>query len=347
MSRKTQIDQIAFWVLLGILVMAFLWLLRPFLATLFIAVVFALVMEPIFRFFLKLLRGKRYLATSVTMITLFLFLAIPLAVLAGVATHQILNFVPTVGTSLNEFLHGGTGSSLVASTTQWLQQKWGLEVDIANLGQEAVQRISLFLYQFSPQVIAQTTNMVAMTILSMVLTYFLLADGPRLYSTLLAISPLRKEYEQALSLEITTTVRSTVYGYVMTAFVQAVLAWIACAVAGLGSAPLLALATFLMAFIPIVGAAGVWIPVSIYLLIVGSYGYGIFMILYGILIISGIDNILKPLLIRGKTKVHPVLLFLAILGGFKLWGPIGVLAGPTLVAVLLATLKIYQRDFLA
>lgn len=346
-AKASKIDRVAFWILLGALLLAFIALLRPFLIALFLALVFALAIEPIYQFFLRRLRGWRYLAASVSMILLFFFLALPLGGLTALAVDQILQFAPTVGQTLGEFVgRSQAEAGWIATATEWIHSRAGLDVDVAQWADSLVKNVTEFIYQFSPQVITQTTHVILLSIVCAIVTYFLLADGPRLYHAILDISPLKKEYERELANEVIKTVRATVYGYVMTAFVQSILAWLGFWIAGLSAAPLLAMATFLFCFIPIIGSAGVWLPVTVYVLISGEIKYAIFLLIYGTLIISGIDNFLKPVLIQEKTRIHSVLLFLAILGGLQLWGPAGVLAGPTLVAILLATLRIYQRDFL-
>jgi len=101
----------------------------------------------------------------------------------------------------------------------------------------------------------------------------------------------------------------------------------------------------LAAFIPIIGAASCYIGAFAVLAAMGRMQAAVIFLLYGILIVSSIDNFIKPLVMRGRTRVHPVLLFVALLGGVRAFGPIGVVFGPVLLAVFLSSLRIYQREF--
>ena len=78
----------------------------------------------------------------------------------------------------------------------------------------------------------------------------------------------------------------------------------------------------------------------------GETGWGIFVAIYGAVVISGIDNIVKPLIIQERTKIHPLLIFFALFGGIKLFGPVGILFGPVITALFLACIRIYREDFL-
>lgn len=148
-----------------------------------------------------------------------------------------------------------------------------------------------------------------------------------------------------LAYQFTNTVQASVQGYLLTSLAQGVLAAIAFALTGIHSYVVLGVLTFFMSMVPVIGAAGVWLPVCVWLFLQGETGWGIFNLLYGTLIISGIDNILKPLIIQGRTHIHPLLIFFSIFGGIKLFGPLGLLFGPVVTAMLIATINIYRSEF--
>lgn len=345
MSVKDQVvEKTFFWVLLGTLLLGFFWLLSPFFSTIIFSLVIVLSFEPLYLFFLKILRGKRYLAAFVCLLTIFLFIAVPLGGIIAAISTQLLKVAQTFQWDPGLFKNLVGEGWLTQTVEQWLATL-GVDVDIGNLLKEFLHNSAQTLYQFSPKVAAKTANFFLKGMVSLLLVYFLLVDGPRLYHEILDLSPLKESDEKTLAKEINQTLQACIYGYILTALVQSILATIGFWIAGMPIALLLGVATFIMCFVPILGSASVWIPVFIYLLSMGRYGMATFMGIYGFFVISGIDNILKPILIQEKTKIHPVLLFLAIFGGLKLWGPIGILAGPVLVAVLLASLKIYKQDF--
>jgi predicted PurR-regulated permease PerM len=99
-----------------------------------------------------------------------------------------------------------------------------------------------------------------------------------------------------------------------------------------------------LSLIPFVGAAGVWVPCAAYLFYVGPTWARIFMVIWGIFVISLVDNFLKPLLIGEKARIPTFLLFFGILGGLKLYGFLGVILGPLLIGLLLTFAAIYREE---
>ena len=100
-----------------------------------------------------------------------------------------------------------------------------------------------------------------------------------------------------------------------------------------------------MSMVPIVGATSVWLPMGVWFLIQGDTHNGLIVLVYGALIISGIDNILKPLIMRGKVQIPILLIFFSLIGGMALFGPIGILFGPVITALFLACIRIYREEF--
>lgn len=128
------------------------------------------------------------------------------------------------------------------------------------------------------------------------------------------------------------TIKGVVYGIVGTALVQALLAWIGFWVAGLQGAFPLAVATFFLALLPM-GPPFIWAPLAIWLISQGSMGYGIFLGLWGLLVISGVDNVLRPYLISQSSNLSFALVFIGVIGGALAFGFLGIFLGPVLLAV--------------
>jgi len=100
---------------------------------------------------------------------------------------------------------------------------------------------------------------------------------------------------------------------------------------------------FLFSFLPSFGTAIVWVPASIYLLIIGSYAKGIVLLLWGAFIIGLIDNFLRPIIVSGQTNLHPLLLFFSILGAVNAFGLIGIIAGPLILSISQAMIELYHE----
>jgi predicted PurR-regulated permease PerM len=169
--------------------------------------------------------------------------------------------------------------------------------------------------------------------LSILIAFFIFRDGDEIIGRLRAgIARLAGEHGGRLANVAVGTVRGVVLGILGTALVQGVLAGIGFWIAGIKAAPLLGFVTFLLSPVPI-GPPLVWVPAGLWLINVGETGWGIFVLLWGALVVSTIDNVLKPLIISHGSDLPFVLVLLGVLGGVVAFGFIGVFLGPVLLAV--------------
>jgi predicted PurR-regulated permease PerM len=187
------------------------------------------------------------------------------------------------------------------------------------------------------------------TLISMVALFFLLAEGPRMLEALIKISPLEEQHVRELVTEFDRACRAIVSATLLSAIAQGILAGIGFYFCGLrSSVALLTLLTMILALVPFMGAAAVWIPVSLYLYFFqGNAWAAVGLAIYGTVVISTVDNIIKPLVLHGQSKLHPLLALLSVLGGIQALGPIGILVGPMVVVFLQTLLKTLQRELLS
>ncbi len=175
--------------------------------------------------------------------------------------------------------------------------------------------------------------------------YFFLIDGPAMIHTLMRLSPLDDAYEARLLMEFDRTSRAVVLASVISAIVQGVLAAIAFWICGFDSIILLFLLTSLMSLVPFLGAASVWLPCAIYLGVVDQrWTAAIVLAIYGATVVSSIDNVIKVYVLHGRSTLHPLFALLSVLGGLKVFGPIGILVGPMVVVFLQTLLEILNHE---
>jgi predicted PurR-regulated permease PerM len=192
----------------------------------------------------------------------------------------------------------------------------------------------------------------AQTLLGLVImivsVYFFFVDGPMIIAALTRLSPLDDRYERELLDEFDRVSRAVVLATLLSAVVQGVLAGIGFWVAGVNAVFLLTLLTMLCALVPFVGAAAVWISVCLWLVFFEDrWLAAILLAVYGTAIISTADNVVKPMVLHGRSNLHPLLALLSILGGVQALGPIGILIGPMIVAFLQTLLNILSRELTA
>ena len=197
----------------------------------------------------------------------------------------------------------------------------------------------------------QTANFLVRLIFGGIITivglYFFLVDGPAMTESTMRLSPLDDRHELELIAEFDRISRAVVVATLLAAVVQGLLAGIGFWFAGLESVFLLTLVTMVLAMVPFVGAAAVWLPVSLWLLVEGNYWAGGLLAVYGFTVVSAADNLIKPIVLHGQSQLHPLLALLSVLGGVQALGPIGIVVGPLVVAVLQTLLNILHRELTA
>ncbi len=225
--------------------------------------------------------------------------------------------------------------------------------DLVNPSESEVMKYGLMVRDFASEKIlkigsASTSFLVSFGIGTFIMIlgiYFFFIDGPSMVESVKGLSPLDDEHEQELIEEFAKVSRAVVVATLASAVVQGLLAGIGFYFVGIKSVFLLTLLTTCLALVPFVGAAAVWVPVALSLwLIEGNMTAAIGLAIYGVLVISMADNVIKPLILHGQSNLHPLVALLSVLGGVAALGPIGILVGPMVVAFLQTLLKILQRE---
>ncbi|MBX9790313.1 MAG: AI-2E family transporter [Pirellulales bacterium] len=178
--------------------------------------------------------------------------------------------------------------------------------------------------------------------------YYFLADGPAMVAAIMRLLPLDVRYQRQLLDEFDRISRAVVLATLLSAVVQGLLAGIGFYVAGIDAVVLLTVLTMVLALVPFVGAAAVWGACSLWLLFYDERLWAAVMLaIYGVGVVSMADNVIKPIVLHGQSKLHPLLALLSVLGGVRAMGLIGIFVGPMAVAFLQALLNIMHTELLA
>jgi predicted PurR-regulated permease PerM len=308
--------------------------MKPFVSALLWAIVLSFSLWPLHHRFVKLLRGRRSLASAITACSLALLVLVPFLVVGLTLADNVEEFKDAA----QRWFEGGPPSPpawlkkipMVGEkiTTEWKAIAADSSAMLAK-AKALIEPISLWLLKSG---FALGRGLIELT-LSILISFFLLRDGlwlsERFSLSIERIAGARGQY----LLEIAgKTVRGVVYGILGTALIQALLAGAGFLIAGVPGVPLLILLTFILCIIPAVGAPMVWIPAALWLLNQGASGRAIFIVIWGIGV-SSLDNFVKPWLISHGSDLPFLLVFFGALGGLVAFGFIGLFIGPTLLAV--------------
>ncbi|HIH11940.1 TPA: AI-2E family transporter [Candidatus Woesearchaeota archaeon] len=174
-------------------------------------------------------------------------------------------------------------------------------------------------------------------------TSYFLDHGKNIKETIMRLLPLRAQDKDRIMERLEETMNAVIMGNVSTSFLQGIVGGIIFALAGVPAAAFFGFLMAILAFIPAVGPALIWLPAAVYIAVIGSPWKGVLMGVACLLLLGSIDNVLKPKLIGNKLKLSSFAVFLGVLGGLKLFGIFGLILGPVLFALLATCVNIYQE----
>ena len=181
------------------------------------------------------------------------------------------------------------------------------------------------------------------TLLVVFTLYYLFRDHEAIRSAFYDIIPIEETKTHEIAVRTKAVVGATVYGSLLIAAIQGALGFFIFWVLGLPSPLLWGVVMFFLSMIPMAGAFLVWAPAAVYLALTGAFTQALILVGWGILVVGSIDNVLSPRLVGKRASMHELLIFFAVLGGIDVFGVIGVVLGPVLVAVTLALLEMVRQ----
>jgi len=334
-------QKVSFVILLAILLaIAFLFfkVMANFLLPIFLALLLVVMFGPLHRWFVAKCGGRQRVAAGLTTLSILVICLLPLAVIITQAAYEAVRIYAQV--SAGEIPLPDADREIAK-----LNAQFGLRLSDEYIQQTIQEKVREWL---GPLVLS-TTRYAGATLLGfgiMVISlYYFLADGPGMIRTLMRLSPLDDHYEDQLIDQFENISRAVVVASLLSAAVQGILGGVGYYLVGLDSVFLLIMLTMLLALVPFVGAAAVWVPVCLW---IGFYEKNmttaVILALYSGLIVSMADNVIKPFILHGRSSLHPLLALLSVLGGVQALGPIGIFVGPMVVVFLQTLLNMLHTE---
>jgi predicted PurR-regulated permease PerM len=176
--------------------------------------------------------------------------------------------------------------------------------------------------------------------------FFFFRDGDSMLERIKSLIPMKDEQKDEIFKKFYDTLNAVIVGVMVTAAIQGILQGLFFWILGISYSVLGGVLTFIFALIPIAGAVIVWLPVGLYLVFTGSIYAGIGVLVFGGLVVSSVDNFLKPMIIGGKVKLSTLFLVLTIFGSLSVFGFTGIILGPILLAIFMSFIEIYKSEYL-
>jgi len=341
----TRLERRALLLLVSIVSLALGWILLPFFGTIMWSAIIALLFMSLHRWFLVRLGQRRTASAIVTLFVVLVIVILPVALLtASLAREAILVYEGLRSGDLNpEFYLQGVFNAL-PSWFSALLNRFGL-VDFSTLQQRlaaALMQASQFIAMHTLSIGQNAFNLVANVFITLYLAYFMIRDGEGLVRAVRDAIPLAPQHKQELFETFTTVIRATVKGTLIIAMIQGVLGGIAFWFLDVRSALLWGVLMGFLSLLPVIGAGLVWVPVAIFLVVAGAVWQGVALIAYGVLVISLVDNLLRPMLVGKDTHMPDYIVLITTLGGIAVFGANGFVVGPAIAAMFIAVWQIYR-----
>lgn len=334
-----------FFAITAVFFYLFFQIMVPFFVPICWAAVFAVVFFPLYEKLLTRIKSRKL--TSLTVCFLIIVLIIgPLAYLFTALVNEAADAVAKV----NAMYKSGQLDDLLSINLPWMEplkeklsQYYDLsQVNLETIAKNSVDEISGAILNQTSWLIANGTKAIFYFALMIFTMYYFFTDGEKIIDSMKRLMPLPSEQVASTFGQLREVIQATMYGGLVVALAQGLIGGILFAAVGIPSALFWGAIMAFLSIIPFVGAFIIYVPAGIILIIGGSFVKGLVVIAVGILLISQIDNVVRPYLISGRTSLHPLLLFFTIMGGIFVFGLLGIVLGPIIAAVFITLLRMFE-----
>ncbi|WP_018970329.1 AI-2E family transporter [Rubritalea marina] len=322
----------------------FLFVVKDFLMPLLLAGIFAGLLQPVYRKLRIALKGRKVLASVVTIMLALLLIGLPLVALTSVVVGQAYR----VSDSAFSWLQFQMEHTSIEESSLWLSSHFPeieaflpeQEKIVEILGQGASKVATVIMSSLT----SMTTGVASFMLNCFVMLYamfFFLIDGPSIVRKMMHYLPLNREHRDAMLGRFTQVTRATLKGSVVIGFIQGALGGVGLYAAGVEGAVFWSAIMMVLSVIPGIGTPLVWGPAVVWLLIRGDYMAGCLLLAWGAGVVASVDNVLRPILVGKDANLPDLYILIGTLGGIFMFGAVGFIIGPIICALFVTVWDIY------
>lgn len=342
---------IFFSVLALVIIYATFKIVWPFLTAIILGAIIVTITFGIYRRVREKLKGRSAAAAIVMLFGITFLLIIPLVVIGLLIVQQ--------ANTLIQHMQDGEARQMLAQLDlphrlAWVQ-RFAPNFDPAQLSPERlvlplVREVPGWVARNGAQIVGGLTGLILGFFLVLLSAYFFYVEGESILEELAYLSPLPAAYDREFGATVKDVIDATFRGHVITGLAQGAVTMVGLLIAHVPAALFWGSVAMVLSLLPMVGAAIIWVPAAIYLFIAAAMGKApywqpIFMTAWGILVVSTIDNVIRPWAMKGKSQLPAIPLLFAVLGGMQAFGFVGLVLGPLVFALLMSIIDIYKRSF--
>lgn len=342
-----------FFILFVILMVGLVFLvIKPFISPILASIFLSYIFYPFYNWIKKKIKNKNISALIVSSIIILLLL-VPLFFIINTITREAyINYITSkqkllkIGELFKNCDPKNPFCGFINYIGDFLEQP-KVQYPLHN----TIEKVTSYVIDNASNLVFSIPKFVLNFFVMIFTMFYLLKDGPVILNNIKKVLPLRDIYKRHLFEKFGEVTFAIIYGYVIVAIIQGILGGIGFFIFGVPSPLIWSIVMVFAALIPFIGTAIIWFPSALFKLFTGiSAGNigetigGLLFILYGLIIISSVDNVIRPKIIGDKAKVHPVLILIGVLGGLYLLGSVGIVAGPLILALFVTFIKAYEKD---
>jgi len=334
---KTLLFNFFFFGILLFLLYQLLHILSPFIGAILVSSTLALIFYPLNLWIRRRVIENRTAAAAISTLTAVFTVVVPLLIFGWLLLSESRELYPRT----NEWLTGISQRRLEVQIPEPLKTYWDLDLgDIVAGNLKSLQES----ITSSGTLILKNIFFFLASFVVMVFTLFVFfRDGEKFLNWLIDILPMDQEYKHRIANQLYITTMAVVRGLLLTAAFQGLMGALGYWLAGVPAPALFGMLTTFAAMVPFVGTSLVWLPLAAGMYFWKGLQAGLFVLLWGAVVVGLLDNLLRPILIGRGARLPIFLLFLGIFGGMKVYGPLGLFLGPLLISCVIVFLQIYRE----
>ncbi|MDT0575610.1 AI-2E family transporter [Croceicoccus sp. F390] len=345
----TSVGRGGFFLLLAIISLLMIYVIWPFASAILWAVVAAIMFQPLYLSIRRMMGGHENRAAIATLLFIITAVLVPLYMIGRVVVEQATRIYLAIQVQQIDpaFAFAQLHDALPRRWRNMLDNSGledfnALQVKLSRLLEESVGLLGRQALELSGSALAFALALGV----SLYIAYFLLRDGQRIGSAVCKALPLERPVADRLAGEFVTIVRATIKGSVVVGLAQGALGAITFWIVGVPAALFFGVLMAILSLLPAIGPPVIWIPVAIYLFVVGDFWQAIAVIISGVALIGLVDNLLRPILVGRDTGIPDWMVLVTTLGGIVLFGLAGIVVGPVVAGLFLAAWSVSreQRD---
>jgi len=345
--KFSQIQQVLFFGLLISATGVFLYMISEYASSLLWALVIAVVFYPLYLRLQKFFRGRSTVAAGIAVLSVVVVIVLPLILIGSMLVSESLDIYQNLSAEEKGSFEGSSLLARASEVTAYLEP-YGItqaatEERIREWGASLAQTIASSLVVFSQLTVSFFIN----TAIMLYLLFFFFRDGAKLIGIVTHHLPLGTKHESRLRHRFSETVQAVIKGTVAIAIIQGIIGGVLFFSVGISNPLLWGVAMAVLSVIPVFGTALVWVPAALIMIFTGSLWSGLVIILVGALVISMIDEFLRPMLVGRGSKMPDALVLVATIGGLATFGVSGFVIGPVIAALFLALWSAFEERYRA